>query len=165
VAATRGRLLLAVLTQADARLMQAVTPCRGPAPVDPVHRSTVDLTQGLRGLLIWAVRRIGRLRWHVGDGGGGQTAAAAPSGGGGGGLAGEEPRWPPGHHLRRGKHQDEEEEAGKLTQGPEGREPRRRRRSGGAVELRRWAPVWRRCGEGGEEGRAQGEEEARARTL
>jgi hypothetical protein len=45
--ATRGGLLLAVLTQ-------VVTQACGPALVDPVHRSTVDQTKGYESLLIWA---------------------------------------------------------------------------------------------------------------
>jgi hypothetical protein len=57
----------------------------------------------------------------------------------------------------REKHQIEEEEARKLTQGPEGREPRRRRRLGGGAPAAAGAPVWRRCGEGGEEREGAGD--------
>jgi hypothetical protein len=75
---------------ADASAEASGDAARGPAPVDPVHRSTVDRRRGMRLLLIWTVPlQMDGGQFLVAAGGGGQTAAAALGGELVGRLAGD----------------------------------------------------------------------------
>jgi hypothetical protein len=137
--ATTGRLTPA--------LTQAVTRARGPTPVDPVHRSTVNRIKGVTTLLIWAVRADRTAPVARGQGRRGadgarrcrQTALRR--------LAGNGRKGAPVRQFRRRMHGEKEEEAGKFTGGLKRREGRRRRRSG-----RRF--LRRRSGGGGAPARA-----------
>jgi hypothetical protein len=96
--------------------------------VDPVHRSTVDRSRGVRLLLIWVVRadRTTPIACRRGRRGSGRPAPATAAE-----LAGGGPNGAPGLGFERGKALREEGKEGKLTRGSEGREKLRWRRSSG----------------------------------
>jgi hypothetical protein len=58
--------------------------------------------------------------------------------------------------ISRDKDQKKEGNTRNSLRGLDRRKARRRRRSGGGAPAAVGAPVWRRCGEGGEEGRGAG---------
>jgi hypothetical protein len=113
------------------------TGVRGPGP--PVHRGP---NQGLRIPFNLGRRfSIGRLWRHVGDRrrctGGARRQRAAPRRN----IAGVRLNGCSVRQISRDKDQKREGNTRNSLRGLDRRKARRRRRSGGAVELRRWAPA------------------------
>jgi hypothetical protein len=121
--ATRGGLWLA---GADASDDVIVTQGPWTGAVDPVHRSTVDRSKGVRPLLIWAadLPSDGRGGMQV-TGGGGQTARGGSGRRLAGMFTGDGQTGPSGHQSRRGRHKNEEEDKGDAPGSSEGRERHR----------------------------------------